>query len=66
MNEGYVYLIGTPIFGWYKMGKSRTPEVREAKRLESMVKHAEKKRLRENQKEIQSTSSFSRMGLNNI
>jgi hypothetical protein len=173
MNEGYVYLIGTPIFGWYKIGKSRTPEVRvkdlgillpfkveiigvwkavnhhlmestlhdiyksnringewfaftkkeaynvyasipevsriypidnkehpldrfsnveedrkdskkvigvrtqklrgnftpeerEAKRLESMVKHAEKKRLRENQKEIQSTSSFSRIGLNNI
>lgn len=28
MNEGYVYLIGTPIFGWYKIGKSRTPEVR--------------------------------------
>jgi len=28
MNEGYVYLIGTPVFGWYKIGKSRTPEVR--------------------------------------
>ena len=28
MTEGYVYLIGTPIFGWYKIGKSRTPEVR--------------------------------------
>lgn len=28
MNAGYVYLIGTPIFGWYKIGKSRTPEVR--------------------------------------
>ena len=28
MNQGYVYLIGTPIFGWYKIGKSRTPEVR--------------------------------------
>lgn len=25
---GYVYLIGTPIFGWYKIGKSITPEVR--------------------------------------
>ena len=25
---GYVYLIGTPIFGWYKIGKSKTPEVR--------------------------------------
>lgn len=23
-----MYLIGTPIFGWYKIGKSRTPEVR--------------------------------------
>ena len=28
MSAGYVYLIGTPIFGWYKIGKSRTPEVR--------------------------------------
>lgn len=28
MNKGYVYLIGTPIFGWYKIGKSRTPEIR--------------------------------------
>lgn len=25
---GYVYLIGTPVFKWYKIGKSRTPEVR--------------------------------------
>ena len=25
---GYVYFIGTPIFGWYKIGKSITPEVR--------------------------------------
>src|SRR5271165_5663137 len=25
---GYVYLIGTPLFGWYKIGKSITPEVR--------------------------------------
>ena len=25
---GYVYLIGTPIYGWYKIGKSKTPEVR--------------------------------------
>jgi hypothetical protein len=25
---GYVYLIGTPIFGWYKIGKSKSPEVR--------------------------------------
>lgn len=25
---GYVYLIGTPVFGWYKIGKSKTPEVR--------------------------------------
>lgn len=25
---GFVYLIGTPIFGWYKIGKSITPEVR--------------------------------------
>jgi hypothetical protein len=23
-----VYLIGSPTFGWYKIGKSRTPEVR--------------------------------------
>jgi hypothetical protein len=28
MNEGYVYLIGTPTFGWYKIGKSITPEIR--------------------------------------
>jgi len=26
--SGYVYLIGNPIFGWYKIGKSITPEVR--------------------------------------
>jgi hypothetical protein len=26
--SGYVYLIGTKIFGWYKIGKSKTPEVR--------------------------------------
>lgn len=25
---GYVYLIGTPTFGWYKIGKSISPEVR--------------------------------------
>jgi len=25
---GYVYLIGTSVFGWYKIGKSITPEVR--------------------------------------
>ncbi len=25
---GYVYFIGTPVFGWYKIGKSITPEVR--------------------------------------
>ena len=25
---GYVYLIGTPIFNWYKIGKSVTPEIR--------------------------------------
>ena len=25
---GYVYLIGNPIFNWYKIGKSVTPEVR--------------------------------------
>jgi len=25
---GYVYLIGTPIFGWYKIGKSISPEIR--------------------------------------
>ena len=25
---GYVYLIGTPVFGWYKIGKSKTPTVR--------------------------------------
>jgi hypothetical protein len=29
MNEqGYVYFIGSPLFGWYKIGKSKTPEVR--------------------------------------
>lgn len=27
-TSGYVYLIGTPVFGWYKIGKSKTPEVR--------------------------------------
>lgn len=27
---GYVYLIGSPTFGWYKIGKSITPEVRVA------------------------------------
>lgn len=26
--SGYVYLIGSPTFGWYKIGKSITPEVR--------------------------------------
>lgn len=26
--SGYVYLIGTPVFGWYKIGKAKTPEVR--------------------------------------
>ena len=26
--EGFVYLIGSPLFGWYKIGKSKTPEVR--------------------------------------
>lgn len=26
--SGYVYLIGTSVFGWYKIGKSKTPEVR--------------------------------------
>jgi len=25
---GYVYLIGTKVFRWYKIGKSRTPEIR--------------------------------------
>jgi hypothetical protein len=25
---GYVYFIGSPMFGWYKIGKSKTPEVR--------------------------------------
>jgi len=25
---GFVYFIGTPTFGWYKIGKSKTPEVR--------------------------------------
>lgn len=25
---GYVYLIGTPVFGWYKIGKSVSPEIR--------------------------------------
>lgn len=28
--SGYVYLIGTPLFGWYKIGKSKTPEIRVA------------------------------------
>jgi len=28
--SGYVYLIGTSTFGWYKIGKSKTPEVRVA------------------------------------
>lgn len=26
--SGYVYLIGTSVYGWYKIGKSKTPEVR--------------------------------------
>ena len=26
--SGYVYLIGSPIFGWYKIGKSKTPVIR--------------------------------------
>lgn len=26
--SGYVYLIGTPVFGWYKIGKSKTPIIR--------------------------------------
>jgi hypothetical protein len=26
--EGYVYLIGNERFQWYKIGKSRTPEIR--------------------------------------
>jgi hypothetical protein len=26
--SGYVYLIGTPIFGWYKIGKAKDPKVR--------------------------------------
>jgi Meiotically up-regulated gene 113 len=26
--SGYVYLIGNPIFNWYKIGKSITPEIR--------------------------------------
>jgi hypothetical protein len=25
---GYVYLIGTPVFQWYKIGKSRVPQIR--------------------------------------
>lgn len=25
---GYVYLIGSSLFGWYKIGKSKTPETR--------------------------------------
>lgn len=25
---GYVYLIGSPTFGWYKIGKSATPDIR--------------------------------------
>lgn len=27
-KHGYVYLIGSSVFGWYKIGKSKTPEVR--------------------------------------
>jgi len=26
--SGYVYLIGSPVFGWYKIGKSISPEIR--------------------------------------
>jgi hypothetical protein len=26
--NGYVYLIGNPVFGWYKIGKSISPEIR--------------------------------------
>lgn len=26
--SGYVYLIGSPTFGWYKIGKSISPEIR--------------------------------------
>lgn len=26
--SGYVYLIGSPIFRWYKIGKSKTPVIR--------------------------------------
>lgn len=26
--SGYVYLIGSTVFGWYKIGKAKTPEVR--------------------------------------
>jgi hypothetical protein len=26
--SGYVYLIGNPLFNWYKIGKSITPEIR--------------------------------------
>lgn len=26
--SGYVYLIGTSTYGWYKIGKAKTPEVR--------------------------------------
>ena len=26
--NGFVYLIGTPTFGWYKIGKSKTPVLR--------------------------------------
>ncbi len=28
MYSGYVYLIGSSVFGWYKIGKSITPEIR--------------------------------------
>ena len=34
---GYVYLIGTPTFGWYKIGKSITPEVILPKKKEKFV-----------------------------
>jgi uncharacterized membrane protein (DUF106 family) len=44
--NGYVYLIGTTTFGWYKIGKSKTPEEREQRRIESMARHKEKKELK--------------------
>lgn len=28
IKHGYVYLIGSSVFGWYKIGKSKTPEIR--------------------------------------